>query len=104
MRITKFIEKPTVKCAEKELAMRDGSDVASYYSVFGQYILTPEVFEVLERNIQEEESESGEIGMTEALVQFIDNGLTGLVIDGKMHDIGNVAAYRETVMGFGEAI
>jgi UTP-glucose-1-phosphate uridylyltransferase len=55
----------------KELAMRDGSGVACYYSVFGQYILTPEVFEVLEKNIQEEESESGEIGMTEALVRFI---------------------------------
>jgi UTP-glucose-1-phosphate uridylyltransferase len=65
--------------------------------VFGQYILTPEVFEVLERNIQEEESESGEIGMTEALAQFIGQGLTGIVIDGKMHDIGNVGAYRTSL-------
>jgi UTP-glucose-1-phosphate uridylyltransferase len=98
MRITKFIEKPTVKCAEKELAMQDKGKTSSYYSVFGQYILTPEVFEVLEQNIQSEESESGEIGMTEALAQFIGSGLTGLVIDGKMHDIGNVGAYRETII------
>jgi UTP-glucose-1-phosphate uridylyltransferase len=50
----------------------------------------------------EEESESGEIGTTEALAQFIGQELTGLVIDGKMHDIGSVGAYRETVAGFGD--
>jgi UTP-glucose-1-phosphate uridylyltransferase/mevalonate kinase len=98
MKITKFVEKPSVEYAEKELSMGDGSGVASYYSVFGQYILTPEVFEVLERNIQEEENESGEIGMTKALAECIGKGLAGLVIDGKMHDIGNVGAYRETII------
>jgi UTP-glucose-1-phosphate uridylyltransferase len=36
--------------------------------------------------------------MTEALAQFIGQGLTGLVIDGKMHDIGNAEAYRETII------
>jgi UTP-glucose-1-phosphate uridylyltransferase/mevalonate kinase len=100
MKITKFIEKPIVECAEKELVMRDESGAANYYSVFGQYILTSEVFEVLERNIQDEESESGEIGMTEALAECIGKGLTGLVIDGKMHDIGNAGAYKAAMVDF----
>jgi UTP-glucose-1-phosphate uridylyltransferase len=89
--------------AEKELAMQDKQE-ANYYSVFGQYVLTPEVFEALEQNIQNEESESGEIGMTEALARFIGNGLTGIVMDGKMYDIGNVGAYRETVVEFGKHV
>jgi UTP-glucose-1-phosphate uridylyltransferase/mevalonate kinase len=104
MRITRFIEKPSTEYAKKELAMRDVEKAVSYYSVFGQYILTSEVFEVLEQNIQNEKSESSEIGMTEALAQFIDQGLTGLVIDGNMHDIGNVGAYKETITYFGDVI
>jgi UTP-glucose-1-phosphate uridylyltransferase/galactokinase len=101
MRVTKFVEKPSGIYAEQELAMPDRGKALAYYSVFGQYILTPDVFDVLEQNIENEASESGEIGMTEALAQFIGKGLVAFVINGKMHDIGNIEAYRETMTYFG---
>ncbi|GHT71174.1 hypothetical protein FACS1894110_23830 [Spirochaetia bacterium] len=92
IKIEKFIEKPSVETAKKELVM-----TGRYYSVFGQYVLTPEVFNILENNIQNEEHETAEIGLTEALAACIGSGLNGIVLDGKMHDIGNVKAYKETV-------
>jgi UTP-glucose-1-phosphate uridylyltransferase len=74
-----------------------------YYSVFGQYVLTPEVFTVLKKNIQEAANRSNEINMTDTLVKFINQGLTGVVLEGSMYDIGNPEAYRETIAAFSTA-
>ena len=58
-----------------------------YFSVFGQYILTPEVFTELETNISNFKS--------------IDKcGLRGVVVDGKMFDVCNAEAYNNTMRHF----
>jgi len=103
LHLTKFVEKPGADYARRELNMGEPGGPGVFYAVFGQYVLTPEVFEALEQRIQDggNESagrESAEIGMTETLAEFIGKGLQGVVIDGEMHDIGNVAAYRETMI------
>ena len=66
MRLDCIYEKPTVDYAEENLGIRckNGS---KYFAVFGQYILTEDVYKVLEKNIRENNESRGEIQLTDAL-------------------------------------
>ncbi|WP_027218632.1 hypothetical protein [Butyrivibrio fibrisolvens] len=69
----------------------------NYYAVFGQYILTKEVFDHLEKNIKNNCLENGEIHLTTALEQTrVDNGMVGFVVDGKSYDVGLPSEYVKT--------
>ena len=74
-----------------------------YYAVFGQYILPPEIFEVLSGIISNEQDQSSEINMTDAIRAFVGKGLTGVVLDGAMYDIGNPDAYKEAFASYAES-
>jgi len=95
LQVTKFIEKPARPYAEQNLSM-PGKNGKEYYAVFGQYILPPEIFEVLNGIISSEQEQASEINMTEAISAFIGKELTGVVLDGATYDIGNPDAYRKT--------
>jgi len=95
MEITNFVEKPDQSYAEQNLFM-PGDKNKEYYAVFGQYILPPEIFEVLNSIISSEQDQSTEINMTDAIKSFIGKGLTGVVLEGAMYDIGNPDAYKKT--------
>jgi UTP-glucose-1-phosphate uridylyltransferase/mevalonate kinase len=99
MEIAKFIEKPVRSYAEKNLSMPGNKD-REYYAVFGQYTLPPEIFEVLNGIISSKQGQSSEVNMTDALSAFIGKGLTGVVLDGAMYDIGNPCAYKETFTSY----
>jgi len=103
LEITNFIEKPVQSYAEQNLFMNGKSNEKEYYAVFGQYILPPEIFEVLNGIISNEQGQSSEIDMTEAIGSFIGKGLTGVVLEGTMYDIGNPGAYKETFISFTES-
>jgi UTP-glucose-1-phosphate uridylyltransferase/mevalonate kinase len=103
MKITKLIEKPERSFAEQNLSMPGKNNDWEYYAVFGQYILVPEMFDVLRNVITDEQNQSSEIDMTDALGSFIGKGLTGVVLDGTMYDIGNPAAYKETFTSYAGA-
>jgi UTP-glucose-1-phosphate uridylyltransferase len=96
MEISNFIEKPKQSYAERNLPMPGKNGDKEYYAVFGQYIIPPEIFSVLEGSISDEQEHMAELSMTEALSTFIGKGLTGVVLDGSMYDIGNPDVYRET--------
>jgi UTP-glucose-1-phosphate uridylyltransferase/mevalonate kinase len=103
LKVTKFVEKPTVEYAEDFLAVSCGKKEKKYFSVFGQYILTPEVFSELDTNISTNHSlEIGrEYGLTDALSALIDkSGIYGAVLNGTMYDIGNAEMYRNTVKNY----
>jgi len=101
LEITNFIEKPERSYAEQNLSMQKNKD-KEYYAVFGQYILPPEIFEVLNGIISNEQNLSSEINMTDAIRTFIGKGLTGIVLDGAMYDIGNPDAYKEAFASYAE--
>jgi UTP-glucose-1-phosphate uridylyltransferase/mevalonate kinase len=101
MSVSHFVEKPDPVLVEQELGVMGPENSREYYGVFGQYVLTPEVFDALQKAVEGVPDRMAEIGMTEALASFIGKGLTGVVLDGAMYDIGNPSAYRETVAGFG---
>lgn len=107
MNVSEFIEKPTVEYAKDYLSVKGSGKEASYYSVFGQYVLTPEVFSALEESILSGKAteKGGEFGLTDILASFINGGtngggLYGVVLDGQMFDTGNAEAYKETMQKF----
>lgn len=105
MIVDSMIEKPSYDYAKKHMGMPDRSGQQKYYATFGQYVLTHEVFEELERQITIEglPSEGYEYGLTAAIeVVRKQYGIRAFVPDGESYDIGLPEAYRRTVLDYGE--
>jgi UTP-glucose-1-phosphate uridylyltransferase/mevalonate kinase len=98
--ITEFAEKPTIDYARTNLRV-PGIPEGEYLTVFGQYVIKPELFDLLEMNIKNNLRERGEFQLTSALdrLRQID-GFNGLMIDGKRFDIGIPEHYLETLSTF----
>lgn len=103
MQMTNITEKPTVSYAEEYLGVGSSKLPKKYFSVFGQYILTPDVFAQLKENIDNNVvSSKGEIELTTALEQVRSkHGLMGVLLDGKMFDMGVPDEMRNTLANFG---
>lgn len=102
LQMSNITEKPTVAYAEEYLGVEVPNEAKKYYSAFGQYVLTPEVFEQLRHNIAEAENSEKEIELTVALEQIRQKiGMMGIVLNGKMYDMGNPSALRNTMIYFG---
>ena len=97
-------EKPKASYAEDFLGVRNKDGEKEYYSVFGQYILTPEVFAQLEADIQKADAEGDttrEIELTAALEAVRQkSGMMGVRLKGTMYDMGNPNALRNCVRYF----
>ena len=97
-------EKPKASYSEEFLGVRNKEGVKEYYSVFGQYILTPEVFLQLEADIQKADEEGDttrEIELTAALEAVRQkSGMMGVRLKGTMYDMGNPNALRNCVRYF----
>lgn len=104
MKVTEMAEKPSVQYAKDYLGVKAvGGE--NYYCTFGQYVLTPDVFEHLEKDIKkhDESGDTSEIQLTDALCRVLeDKGMTGVLVDGKSYDVGIPNAYAETVATFGK--
>ena len=99
-------EKPKASYAEEFLGVRSADGKKEYYSVFGQYILTPEVFAQLDADIQKADAEGDtlrEIELTAALEAVRQkSGMMGVRLKGTMFDMGNPTALRHCVNNFGK--
>ena len=97
-------EKPKASYSEEFLGVRNKDGEKEYYSVFGQYILTPEVFAQLEADIQKANEEGDmmrEIELTAALEAVRQkSGMMGVRLKGTMYDMGNPNALRNCVRYF----
>ena len=97
-------EKPKASYAEEFLGVRDKKGDKEYYSVFGQYILTPEVFSQLHEDIMQKEIEGDhvtEIELTSALEAVRKrSGMVGVRLRGQMFDMGNPAAFTRAIAEF----
>jgi UTP--glucose-1-phosphate uridylyltransferase len=75
-----------------------------FLSVFGQYVLKPDVFRYLEENIRHNLRERGEFQLTSCLDRLRqEDGFTGYVVQGRRFDIGLPDAYRQTMIDFRQA-
>lgn len=99
--VDKFVEKPAMDFAEAYLGVRTRGGDVKYFSVFGQYIITPEIYEQLEKNIESAVDNISEIGLTEAIDAVKNStGLVGAVLDGSMFDMGKPDAFQKCVTEF----
>ena len=102
-------EKPKASYAEEFLGVRNKNGVKEFYSVFGQYILTPEVFAQLHEDIMQKEIEGDhvtEIELTSVLEAVRQrSGMMGVRLQGRMYDMGNphalIRAVQEFALGSG---
>jgi UTP-glucose-1-phosphate uridylyltransferase/mevalonate kinase len=100
--ITEFAEKPTVDYARNNLRI-SGLPEDEYLTVFGQYIIRPQIFDYLEEHIKNNVRERGEFQLTSALDRLRqEDGFLGLVMDGQRFDIGLPAFYLETLRMFSQ--
>ena len=94
-------EKPKASYAEEFLGVRNADGQKEYYSVFGQYILTPDVFAQLEADIKQADANGDhtrEIELTSALEAVRKkSGMIGIRLKGAMYDMGNPNALRRCV-------
>ena len=108
LNVNVMYEKPTPDYAEEFLGVRDKNDNHHYYSVFGQYVLTPEVFRQLEADIQAADAAGDkyrEIELTTALDRVRQSsGMMGIRLKGKMYDMGNPTALRQAVIKYSETL
>ena len=97
-------EKPKASYAEEFLGVRNGEGQKEYYSVFGQYILTPDVFAQLASDIaaaDEAGDTTKEIELTAALESVRQkSGMMGVRLNGTMYDMGNPKALSRCVIEF----
>lgn len=104
MKVDRMVEKPTDDYAEEYLGVTNRRNEKKYYATFGQYVLTPEVFKELDKEITAgETSEGKEFGLTAALDQVREKyGIAAFIPDGKSYDIGLPSTYRETMWNYCE--
>jgi UTP-glucose-1-phosphate uridylyltransferase len=103
LNVTEFAEKPTIDYARLNLRV-PGLPDDEYFTIFGQYIIKPQLFDYLEENIKNNVRERGEFQLTSALDRLRqEDGFQGLLMDGKRYDIGLPEYYLETLQTFREA-
>ena len=104
LNVSTMKEKPKPSYAEDFLGVRNQDGEKEYYSVFGQYILTPEVFSQLHEDIMQKEIDGDhvtEIELTSALEAVRQrSGMMGVRLNGRMYDMGNPTALVRAVEEF----
>jgi len=74
-------------------------DAPSHLAIIGRYILTPRVFEFLER---QEKGVGGEIQLTNALQRLAEvEPVYGYIVQGKRYDAGSKIGFLEATVEFG---
>ena len=102
LNITEFAEKPTVDYAREHLFI-SGLPDGEYLTLFGQYIIKPQIFDYLEEAITNNVRERGEFQLTSCLDRLRqEEGFHGVVIDGRRFDIGLPEHYLETLRTFAD--
>jgi UTP-glucose-1-phosphate uridylyltransferase/mevalonate kinase len=100
--VTEFAEKPTVDYARNNLRVAGLPD-DEYLTVFGQYIIRPQIFDYLEEHIENNVRERGEFQLTSALDRLRqEDGFLGLIVDGQRFDIGLPEYYLATLKAFSQ--
>jgi UTP--glucose-1-phosphate uridylyltransferase len=91
IKVSKFVEKPGKANAPSDLASVSG------------YLLTPEVFDYIERASDDHEG-NGELMIQPIMQQMIDDGFgvyAREITNGKYYDTGDKLEYLKTVIDFG---
>jgi UTP--glucose-1-phosphate uridylyltransferase len=98
--ISEFAEKPTTEYARTNLSI-EGLPEGEYLTVFGQYIIKPQIFDYIEEHITHNVRERGEFQLTSCLDRLRqEDGFLGYVVEGRRFDIGLPDRYVETLQAY----
>lgn len=103
LKLTAIAEKPSCEEAKDYLSVSTKKRMENYYAAFGAYVITSDIYERLDYAVTHDvDNEKGEVELTDAL-EYVrkKKGMMAFVPDGESYDIGNAAAYRQTVAEFG---
>lgn len=96
IKLQTLVEKPSAPYAKANLGVK-----GNQYAVF-MYVLTPEVYNMLDRQYTNGKTEQDELQLTPALDAVAqESGAYGIMINGERFDIGLPNEYRDTVARFG---
>jgi UTP--glucose-1-phosphate uridylyltransferase len=100
LNISEFSEKPSATYAQEHLTMAHMPE-DTFLTVFGQYVLNPRIFDMLEENIKNNMREKGEFQLTSCLDRLRqEEGFLACRIEGQRFDIGNPQAYQQTMQAY----
>jgi len=100
LNVTEFAEKPTEDYARSSLRV-PGLPDDEYLTIFGQYVIKPQLFAYLEEHVRNNVRERGEFQLTSALDRLRqEDGFLGLIVQGHRYDIGLPDHYLETLRTF----
>ncbi len=101
--VTEFAEKPDREYADQHLRIEGMTD-DTFLTLFGQYVMSPRIFEYLDENIRSNLREKGEFQLTSCLDRLRkEEGVLGLLVKGKRFDVGNPDAYVDSLVEFRKA-
>lgn len=102
LEISELIEKPDAETARLRLRV-EGLAPGSYLGLFGQYILSPTIFDLLADGAAARRRSGEELQLTPCLERLrIQEGFLACLVKGRSFDIGVADSYRETVWLYGE--
>ncbi len=98
--VTQLYEKPSIEYAQQHLCV-EGMAENDFLGIFGLYLLTPKIFDLIAEHINKNFRERGEFQLTSCLERLRqEEGMTGYVVKGKCFDTGLPDAYRQTMIDF----
>ncbi len=101
--VTAFYEKPDINYAQEHLHV-EGLEANLFLTLFGQYVITPNIFHYLEEHITHNVRERGEFQLTSCLDKLRqEEGFSGYLVKGKCFDIGVPEAYRQSMIALEKA-
>jgi UTP--glucose-1-phosphate uridylyltransferase len=103
-KVTQLVEKPKIEFAKQHLRI-PGLAEKEYLCLFGQYILTPGIFDCLQYHIDHNLRENNEIQLTSSLELLRQQeGYYAYETQGDRYDIGIPEGYLETIIAFAKQV
>jgi len=94
--LKRILEKPTPEQAREQLIIPELAP-KMFLTIFGMYVLTPAIFQILGKMIENNVRDQGEIQLTSALSELIQKeGAIGYEVAGERLDMGTPLGYLKT--------
>jgi len=103
LKITEVCEKPTQEYAKQKLVMTDPPlEDNMFLTMFGQYVLSPKIFEYLEEQVNNNMRQNGAFGLSSALEKMRkDDGLIGICLNGERFNISTPSSFQRATNEYG---
>lgn len=100
LEISELSEKPSLDYARNSL-VTEGIGADHFLCIYGQYVLTPKIFDHLALEIESDQRQGGEFQLTTALEALRqDEGVLGCLVQGEHYDTGQPVNYLNSLVAY----